>query len=187
MPEDFQIWGARAAACSAMAAHPAAYERLLALRPSDTLLWYVHAERHLIRHNFRAAVADFVRGGEPPATTEFAFIYAAALLLAGDEATYRDYAIRLAGRHGKAIEPYTLFVLAHLAMLADRPVVPPDRVVAWARRAAAGQPQAAWYAHVQAMALLRTATTRPRRKLSGHRGRWDGASAVRRPTISSRP
>jgi hypothetical protein len=40
-------------------------------------------------------------------------------------------------------------------VLAERPVVLPDRIVEWARRATAEQPQAAWYAHVQAMALLR--------------------------------
>ena len=156
MPEDFDIWGSRAAACYRMAAHPAAYDRLLALRPSDALLWYVRAEKHLIRREYQAAVADFVRGGEPPATTEFAYIYAAALLLAGDESGYRDYVIRLADRHGDgersvhAICPRAVWRCWRIA-----PSVPPDRIVAWARRAAAAQPRFAWYAHVQALAFLR--------------------------------
>ncbi len=137
-----------------MAAHPAAYDRLLALRPSDALLWYIRAEKHLVRRDYRAAVADFARGGEPPATTEFADIYAAALLLAGDESGYRDYVIRLADRHGDDGEASTASVLARLAVLAERPAVPPDRVVEWARRAVAAQPRFSWYAHVLAMALL---------------------------------
>ncbi len=164
LPEDLDIWGSRALSCDQMAEHPAAYDRLLALRPSDALLWYIRAEKHLIRREYQAAVADFARGGEPPATTEFAYIYAAALLLAGDESSYRDYVIRLAHRHGGASEPSTQFVLARLAALADRPVIPPGRVVEWASRAVSGQPRFAWYAHVQAMAFLRAgddeATTR---------------------------
>ena len=138
-----------------MAAHPAAYDRLLALRPSDALAWYVRAETHLVRREYQAAVADFARGGEPPATTEFAYIYAAALLLAGDESGYRDYVVRLADRHGDTVAPSTQYVLARLAALADRPAVPPDRIVAWAGRAVAAQPQFAWFAHVQALAFLR--------------------------------
>jgi tetratricopeptide (TPR) repeat protein len=155
LPEDFDIWGSRAETCYKMAAYPAAYDRLLALRPSDALLWYIRAEKHLIRREYRAAVADFARVGEPPATTEFAYIYAAALLLADDESSYRDYVIRLADRHGDDGEAFTAYVLARLAVLAERPAVPPDRIVAWARRATAAQPRFAWYAHVQAMALLR--------------------------------
>ena len=58
--------------------HAGAYERLLALRPSDALLWYVRAGQHLMRGNAGAAVADFIRGGKPPATNEFAYEYAAA-------------------------------------------------------------------------------------------------------------
>ena len=155
LPEDFGIWGSRALTCARMAAYPAACDRLIALRPSDALAWYVRREMHLVRREYRAAVADFASGGEPSATTEFAYIYAAALLLAGDESGYRNYVIRLADRHGDSVAPSTQYVLARLAALADRPAVPPDRIAAWAHRAAAARPQYAWFAHVQAMAFLR--------------------------------
>jgi len=155
LPEDFDTWGTRAKVCYGMAAQPAAYDRLLTLRPSDALLWYIRAEKHLMRREYKAAVADFAHVGEPPATTEFAYVYAAALLLAGEESSYSDYVIRLANRHGNESEPSTLFVLARLAALAERPAVPPDRIVAWANRAVERQPRFAWYVHVQAMASLR--------------------------------
>jgi len=138
-----------------MAAQPAAYDRLLTLRPSDALLWYIRAEQHLMRRDYKAAVADFAKGGEPPATIEFACIYAAALLLAGEESSYRDYVIRLANRHGDESEPYTLYVLARLAALAESPAVPPNRIVTWASRAVERQPRFPWVVHVQALAFLR--------------------------------
>jgi eukaryotic-like serine/threonine-protein kinase len=156
LPDDFDIWGARSKHCFLMAGQTAALERVLAVRPSDALLWYVRGEKHLIGREYKEAVADFVRGGEPPATTEFAYIYAAALLLSGDESGYRDYVVRLASRHGDESVPNTLFVLARLAMLSDRPPVPPDEIVRWASRALELiKPQTAWYRHVQAMAFLR--------------------------------
>jgi len=155
MPEDFDIWRSRAKVCDRMAAHPAAYNRLLTLRPSDALLWYIRAEQHLMRREYKAAVAAFAKGGEPPATIEFACIYAAALLLAGEESSYRDYVIRLANRHGDESEPYTLYVLARLAALAESPAVPPNRIVTWASRAVERQPRFPWVVHVQALAFLR--------------------------------
>ncbi len=105
MPEDFDIWGSRTRLCDSLLRKSAAYDRLLELRRADALLWYVRAEKHLIRREYRAAVADFARGGEPPATTEFAYIYAAALLLAGDESSYRDYVKRLAKRSRRRQQP----------------------------------------------------------------------------------
>ena len=83
------------------------------------------------------------------------YIYAAALLLAGDESGYREYVIRLADRHGDTVAPSTQYVLARLAALAERPAVPPDRIAAWGRLAVAARPQYAWFAHVQALAFVR--------------------------------
>jgi len=154
LPEDFAIWGSRTGLCRSMAAQPAAYDLLLTRRPSDALLWYIRAEQHLMRREYKAAVADFGRGGEPPATTEFAYVYAAALLLAREDSSYRDYVIRLANRHGDESEPFTLYVLARLAALAERPAVPPDRIVAWANRAVQ-RARGPHYFHVQAVASLR--------------------------------
>jgi hypothetical protein len=81
--------------------------RLLESRPNDALLWYIRAERHLLSRDYRAAVADFARGGEPPATMEFAYVYATALLLSGDLSSYREYVVRQADRYGDDGEPAT--------------------------------------------------------------------------------
>jgi tetratricopeptide (TPR) repeat protein len=155
LPEDFDIWGSRARLCDKLAANPAIYDRLLKLRPADALLWYVRAAQHLSRREYQAGVTDFARGGEPPATTEFAYIYAAALLLAGDKGGHRADVNRLATRYGKHTEETTMFVLARLSMLAEPPAVEPERGVAWAKSAVERQPRFAWFSHVLALAHLR--------------------------------
>lgn len=138
-----------------MRKHPDAFDRLLKLRPTDALLWYISAEHHVLNREYLAAIADFTRGGEPPATSEFAFVFAATLLLSGDDSAYRDYVIRQAQLHGASSEPATLFFLARMAMLAEYPPVAPDRFVLWANRAIEKEPNTAWFAHVQTMALFR--------------------------------
>ncbi len=175
MPENFDIWGSRAGLCDRLTLEPAVYDRLLTLRPADALLWYVRAEKRLIDRRFQEAIADFNRLAEPPATTEFAYIYAAALLLSGDEPRYRAYVNRIAEQHGDSTDPNTNFVLARLAALAERPAVPPERAVAWARTAVARQPQYGWYAHALALAYLRAVSTTPPRKPLIFRTRWVGA------------
>ena len=84
--------------CIKMSEHPEAFDRLLESRPNDALLWYIRAEHHLLKRDYQAAVADFARGGEPPATMEFAYVYATALLLSSDLSSYREYVVRQAER-----------------------------------------------------------------------------------------
>jgi hypothetical protein len=109
----------------------------------------------LINRLPKAAVADFIRGGEPPATTEYAFMYAAALLLAGDQAGYDRYVNRQAQLHGDTDSKFTLYTLARMAALSQRPPVPPGRILQWASRAVQGEPRVAWVAHVKGLAALR--------------------------------
>jgi tetratricopeptide (TPR) repeat protein len=154
VPKDNHPFGERARLCYEMATQPAAYQRLMTLRPNDALLWFARAVDRLTRADYNGAVADFVRGGEPPATTEFAFDYAAALLLAGDEPAYRRYVTRMAERHGATTETFTLFVLGRMAMLAERQPVRPDRMVAWGRKTAE-QVGIGWYEHVLGASLVR--------------------------------
>ena len=127
--------------------HTTAYERLLALRPSDSLLWYVRAGHHLGRGDSTSALADFERGGEPPASNEFAYIYAAASLVAGDESGYARYVARQAALHGDSSDPFTPYVLARMSVLASVSPVPPQRVLEWATRAAASRPASLALAH----------------------------------------
>jgi hypothetical protein len=155
IPQDLHVFHARALLCMKLAREPAAFERLLSLRSSDSLLWYVRAIADLVRSEPKAAVADFVRGGEPPATTEFAFMYAGALLLAGDEQSYAGYVARQAELHGDSSVPFTLYVLARMAALADKPPVPPARILAWASKAATTEPGLAWFAHARGIAAIR--------------------------------
>ncbi len=61
MPQDFETWGDRAKLCIKMSEHPDAFDRLLELRPTDALLWYIRAERHLLKREYQAAIADFTR------------------------------------------------------------------------------------------------------------------------------
>ena len=138
-----------------LATQPVAFDRLLALRRSDALLWYVRALDHLVRCDAKAAVTDFSSGGEPPATTEFAYVYAGALLLAGDEAGYAGYVSSQAKLHGDTNVPFTLYVLTRMAMLAERPPAPPARILDWASRAVKEEPGVAWFAHAQGMAAFR--------------------------------
>jgi tetratricopeptide (TPR) repeat protein len=180
LPEEFLTFGPRSTLCCEMAALPAAYDRLLELRPSDALAWYIRAGEHLIRQEWTEAVADFVRGGEPPATNEFAYEYAAALLLAGNETEYHRYVARQAELYGESTEPFTFYVLARLAMLAERPPVPADRIVEWASRALKQEPNVAWYAHARALALLRAGDMEAASAaaLAAKRIPWGSASAL---------
>ncbi len=155
IPQDLNPFHARSILCAEMAAQPAAFDRLLGLRQSDALLWYTRACDHLIQGSPKAAVADFVRGGEPPATTEFAVMYAAALLLAGDQQGYARYVSQQADVHGNADETVTTYILTRAAMLAGRPPVPPHRMLEWASLALKREPRVAWYAHAKGLAAFR--------------------------------
>jgi tetratricopeptide (TPR) repeat protein len=175
VPEGFVVWGSRTSLCAELAREPAAFDRLLALRPSDALLWYVHASEALTRGDWQAAIADFVRGGEPPASTEFAFAYAAALLLAGDEEAYGRYVSRQADLYGKTTQPFTLYVLARMAMLAHDPPVPPEQIVSWSNRTLTQEPRYAWYFHAKAMAAFRAGDIETTRRAveESERRPWD--------------
>jgi tetratricopeptide (TPR) repeat protein len=83
------VFSDRPRLCRKMLAQDLAYERLMALRPREPLLWYIRAEQSLDRRDWSRAIANFIRGGEPPATTEFAYEYACALLLSGESPRYR--------------------------------------------------------------------------------------------------
>jgi hypothetical protein len=100
IPEGLHHFSGRAILCREITAYPATYEHLLRLRPGDAVLWYLHGESRLIRHDVSGTIASFTAPGEPPATTEFATEYAAALLLGGDEAGYRRILVRQAERRG---------------------------------------------------------------------------------------
>jgi serine/threonine protein kinase/Tfp pilus assembly protein PilF len=180
IPRDFDVFGARTRVCTALIREPAAFERLLTLRPSDALLWYTRAAEHLTRRAPKAAVADFVRGGEPPATTDLAHVYAAALLLAGDQIGYARYVSRQADLHGDTTAPFTCYVLARMAMLADRPPVSPHLILEWASRAVKQQPQVAWYAHAQGLAALRAGDMETARRALEESARlpWNDGSAL---------
>jgi eukaryotic-like serine/threonine-protein kinase len=185
-PQNFQIFGPRAILCTELAREPAAFDRLLTLRPSDGLLWYTRAGEQLTRGAPKAAVADFVRGGEPPATTEFAYVYAAALLLAGDEDGYARYVSRQAELHGEATAPFTLYVLARMAMLADGPPVSPHLILEWASRAVKQETQVAWYAHAQGLAAYRAGDmeTAKRALEDSERLPWNAGGALNQVALS---
>jgi eukaryotic-like serine/threonine-protein kinase len=186
IPPDFAFFGARAFLCVELAREPAAFDRLLRLHPSDALLWYTRGRVHLIAGETKAAVADFVRGGEPPATTEFAYAYAAALLLAGDQDGYARYVSRQAALHGNAKAAFTLYVLSRMAMLADRSPVAPELILEWANRAVIQEPQAAWYAHAQGLAAFRAGDIKiARRSLQeSERLPWTDARALNQVAFS---
>jgi tetratricopeptide (TPR) repeat protein len=180
IPADLAVFGERTTLCNEFVAEPKAFDTLLALRPSDALLWYVHGLDYLARGDWKSAIADFRRGGEPPATTEFAYAYAAALLLAGDEEAYRHYVNRQAELLGEASEPFTLYVLARMAMLAHDPPVPPERIVKWSDRIVKQEPGYAWFVHARAMAALRAGDIRTATKAADQskRLRWENTDAI---------
>ena len=88
----------------------------------------------MIERSPKAAVADFVRGGEPPATTEFAYMYRRRASAGRRPGGLRPLRLRQAELHGDAKSPFTLYVLARMAALADIPPVPPRRVLEWANQ-----------------------------------------------------
>jgi hypothetical protein len=108
----------------------------------------------LTQRDWQGAVADFTRGGEPPATNEFAYEYAAALLLAGRRSEYHRFMNQMAERYSSSGNAFTLYVLARMAALSERPVVPAKRMVEWAKRAVEQGPTG-WYYHALGLATFR--------------------------------
>jgi Tfp pilus assembly protein PilF len=155
VPGDLHVFGNCAAFCNEMAKQPAAFDKLLAERSSDPLLWYVRASLHLAHGATNDAVTDFRRGGEPPASSEFAYLYAGALLLIGDVSNYERYVSEQGALHGSSNVPLTLYILTRMAMLAEKPPVAPERVLAWATQARKTGEKFAWFPHAQGIAALR--------------------------------
>ena len=145
----------RAGVALLLTAEPAAYDRLLALRGNEPALWHVRACQYLRRGEWKRAVADFVRGGEPWVPNEFALAYACALELAGDDAAYNRYVSRQAELAGSSSDVKAVYLLARIAALSPEITVPPRQLMEWALRAVKGNPTA-WYYYTQALAAVRT-------------------------------
>ncbi len=156
VPRNPIIYGPRASICATLATEPAAYDRLLALRGHDPVLWYVCACESVRRKDWKPAVADFMRGGEPSVPNEFAFTYGASLLLAGDQSAFARYVARQAELLNSLNNPAAPYVLARIAGLSKVGVMPSKQLVELADSAAAkASPATAWHRHVQALAAFR--------------------------------
>ena len=153
-PEDNSVSAGRAATCIDMARSPQVFDRAIKLRPKDASLLTGHARYHVERGEWKEAAADFARAIELSGGDEHPYEYAALLLILGDEAGYRRLAGRMVDEIGGTNDPFLAYVLARTCALVPKSVADPPRIVAWAEKAVAAQPNG-WYLHVLGLALYR--------------------------------
>src|SRR5262249_39004511 len=73
-----------------LAHSPQVFDRVVKLRPKDPLLWAGRARYHVERGEWKEAVDDFARSVGLSGLNERCYEHAAVLLIAGDEAGYRQ-------------------------------------------------------------------------------------------------
>jgi tetratricopeptide (TPR) repeat protein len=154
MPPDLSLWSERGRICHELAGEGEVFDRLHARRPGDPLLWFARGRAHARAGRWDRAVADFARGGEFGAATEYSFEHACLLLLQGNADGYRRLVTRMAEVDGRSTDPSRCFVLARTAALTPEGVVPSMDTVRWAEQAVAASPTP-WSLHTLGLALAR--------------------------------
>jgi WD40 repeat protein/tetratricopeptide (TPR) repeat protein len=146
----------RSRLCNELAKWPKMFDRLLELRPRDSQLWVARARLHARLSQWESAVADYQRADpDRPVQEEFQE-HACALLVAGDQAGYRQLCKRLVERAGSNPDPFTAFVLARTCSAGPGGVAEPQRVVRWGEQAVGSVAvPPGWYIHALGMACFR--------------------------------
>lgn len=135
--------------------HDPVNERLMALRPDDTLPRMSLARDAILRSDWANAVKEFdeLIHSMPPG--EEGYEYTAALLLAGKPKEAQDFLKKLVERTEKPIPADMGFILARAASLFPEEVVPWTEIVKWSESAVASDLNKAWYKHTAGLANLR--------------------------------
>lgn len=127
-----------------------------------------------MRSRWAEAVEAYRRGVGDYRIGEGTFEAAGVMLLAGDEAAYRQFCGMMAAQIGQQADPTALHCLARAVTFGPSGIAP-ERAIAWAERAVAHEENAS-YLHALAMAHYRAGnfaeTVRFCEKSSGHR--WTG-------------
>jgi eukaryotic-like serine/threonine-protein kinase len=159
LPNDLFVLSERSRFCNELTRRGPLFERVLALRSDDPLLWYARGLERARRRRWDAAAADFDRGGDFGAATEYTFDHACLRLLAGDADGYRRLVARMDAVDGGTADPYRLFVLTRTASLSRVTAVAPERVVGWGERGVAGS-RTPWTLNALGLALHRAGRDR---------------------------
>jgi tetratricopeptide (TPR) repeat protein len=135
LPTDEGWSSVRRAAVLDMVSFKAAFDRLIELRPTDTLLIVCRARDHFSRGRFTEAAAEYRRViRERPVSFDW-FEACEVSLLTGDEAGYRELCRALIEKAGDRPTPFGSSLLARCCGLSVASGVEPARLVGWANQA----------------------------------------------------
>ena len=138
-----------------LAQHDEIFERVVARRPDDLLLW-IDRGRYLAHHHRWSEARAAYDGVIDDVPMGLACVeYACLLLLDDDMEGHRAYCERLSGRLPEDEGPYPVFLMARAAAMAPGGSVDPETIVAWAQKAVNDGPPPAWFVHALGLAELR--------------------------------
>ncbi len=135
-------------------AYPAAFEKLMALRPNDTHLVVCRAREHFRFGRLKEAAAEYQKVIRQRPISEDWLEACEICLLTNHQAGYRQLCHALIEKAGDNPTPFGAFVLARTCGLSTSNGVEPARLVAWANQALeSGEP--AYFLHAAGLANYR--------------------------------
>lgn len=142
------------------------FERLLKLRPKDSLLPVCVARDLVLKSDWPGAASAYAKIVEKTPLSEEWYEYAAAMLLADKTKDYAEFMKRAAAKAIDPLDPFVAHSLARAAAVSPTPAVPPENAVRWAQRAL-GDAKNPWFPHTAGLAHLRTGNLEQALKLLG--------------------
>jgi tetratricopeptide (TPR) repeat protein/tRNA A-37 threonylcarbamoyl transferase component Bud32 len=178
LPRDRFFASPRSRLIVELADHERVFSALLTARPDDKELWIGRGRYHALRDRWRLAAADYARGIEPvasPGTHEY-YEYACLLLLVGDRERYGRLIQTIGDQVDTTKDPRLAYEAARACVITPEMTADPQRVVRWARLAAASAPLA-WHSHVVGVAYYRAGDCDEALRWLGNwlEGSWDMA------------
>jgi len=128
------VWNPFSGLFTSVMQHDEVFTAIAARRPDDFWLWLHRGEFFALRSQWERARRAFARASESPDFIHWAVWYAYALLLTGDEDSYRRLCLRTIERCKSDDE--SAWTLAMACSLSPRSGIDPGRVLKWARTAA---------------------------------------------------
>ena len=142
------------------------FERLVKLRPKDSLLPVCVARELVLKSDWQGAEAAYAKIVETLPLSEEWYEYAAVLLLANKTKEYSEFMKRVAAKAGDPLDSFVAYSLSRAAAISPTSAVPPEKAVRWAERAL-GDAKNSWFPHSAGLAYLRAGNLEQALKLLG--------------------
>jgi tetratricopeptide (TPR) repeat protein len=125
--------------CLRIAADEELFRRLSQLRPDDEQLPIARGRYLVLQRRWDEALVQYEKLPEPMTLYSQTYEHAALLVLLGKTTQYENLLREVVARHADTTDPEELRSLVPLATLAPQQVVPPEKIIDWAERAAKGE------------------------------------------------